>query len=233
MTDITEHLTTLRARVQAATRAAGRGASCVTIVAVSKQQAAAAVEAAYRAGQRDFGENYLQEAEAKIAAVRHDDIRWHFIGRVQANKTRAVAQSFDWVHTVDRERIARRLAEQRPAHAPPLNVLIQVNLRGEAQKGGVAPEALEALAAAIRPLDRLALRGLMTIPPADAGADATRADFERLRALRDELNRAGHTLDTLSMGMSADFELAIAAGSTCVRIGTAIFGTRPAARPQR
>lgn len=200
----------------------------MTIVAVSKQQSAEAIQQAYRAGQRDFGESYVQEAERKLAALADLDIVWHFIGRIQGNKTRFIAEHFHWAHTVDRERIARRLAEQRPYHAPPLNVLIQVNLAGEPQKGGVAPDEVEPLADAIARFDRLALRGLMTIPPAGLAADECRAHFERLAAIGAHLAARGFAVDSLSMGMSEDFEIAIEAGSTCVRIGTAIFGAREA-----
>lgn len=198
----------------------------MTIVAVSKQQSPDAIQQAYRAGQRDFGESYVQEAEPKLAALAELDIVWHFIGRIQGNKTRFIAERFHWAHTVDRERIARRLAEQRPYHAPPLNVLIQVNLAGEPQKGGVAPDEVEPLADAIARFDRLALRGLMTIPPAGLDDSESRVYFERLAALQARLAARGFAVDTLSMGMSDDFETAIAAGSTCVRIGTAIFGPR-------
>ncbi len=198
----------------------------MTIVAVSKQQPADSIRLAYLAGQRQFGESYAQEAEAKCAALADLDITWHFIGRIQSNKTRFIAEQFHWVHTVDRERIARRLAEQRPHFAAPLNVLIQVNLEGEPQKGGVAPEDVEPLATAVLGMSKLALRGLMTIPPADRTRAADRAHFERLAALAGDLEARGIPLDTLSMGMSGDFETAIAAGSTCVRIGTAIFGAR-------
>lgn len=226
MTDITEHLTTIRERVRIAAERTGRSARDVTIVAVSKQQSPEAIQRAYRAGQRDFGESYAQEAEAKLDALADLDIVWHFIGRIQGNKTRFIAERFHWAHTVDRERIARRLAEQRPYHAPPLNVLIQVNLAGEPQKGGVAPDEVEPLADFIARSDRLALRGLMTIPPAGLAPDESRAHFERLAALNAHLAARGFTVDTLSMGMSDDFEIAIEAGATCVRIGTAIFGER-------
>src|SRR5690606_32783204 len=153
-----------------------------------------------RAGQRHFGESYVQEAEQKLESLAELDIVWHFIGRVQGNKTRFIAERFHWVHTIDRERIARRLSEQRPYHAPSLNVLIQVNLAGELQKGGVAPEEVEPLAEAIARLDKLALRGLMTIPPADLAEDETRAHFERLAALGSRLRERGFGVDTLSMG---------------------------------
>ena len=198
----------------------------MTIVAVSKQQSAESIQLAYRAGQRHFGESYAQEAEAKLDALAELDIVWHFIGRIQGNKTRFIAERFHWVHTVDRARIARRLAEQRPYFAPPLNVLIQVNLDGEPQKGGVAPNEVEGLAERIAAFDALTLRGLMTIPPAGLSSDENRAHFARLAGIHAELAARGFAVDTMSMGMSGDFEAAIEAGSTCVRIGTAIFGAR-------
>jgi pyridoxal phosphate enzyme (YggS family) len=208
-------------RVARAARRA-RGSSDVTIVAVSKAQPASAISAAFHAGQAHFGESYVQEAVDKMDELAGLAITWHFIGRVQANKTRTIAERFDWVHTVDREKTALRLSEQRPRTAPPLNVLIQVNLANEPQKGGVAAADVAALARAIRVLPRLALRGLMTLPPQQSSA----AWFNDLKALHDRLAADGVELDTLSMGMSGDFELAIAAGSNCVRIGTAIFGPR-------
>lgn len=224
MTDITEHLREIVERVARAKQRA-RTSENVTIVAVSKDQPASAIAEAFHAGQRDFGESYVQEAASKMMELAALDITWHFIGRLQTNKTRAVAERFHWVHTVDRDKIARRLSEQRPSHAPPLNVLIQVNQANEPQKAGVAPNDARALAHAIRALPRLALRGLMTVPPAE---DASRPAhwFTELAALRDALAADGAKLDTLSMGMSADFEAAIAEGSSCVRIGTAIFGAR-------
>ena len=199
------------------------------IVAVSKQQSTEAIVTAFDAGQRHFGESYVQEAVAKMDALEKLHLTWHFIGQLQANKTRLVAERFQWVHTVDRERIAARLSEQRPVFAPPLNVLIQVNQADEPQKAGVAEADVEALARTIRALPRLALRGLMTIPPSNGSAADSRALFERLARLRAQLAANDPAIDTLSMGMSADFENAIAAGSTCVRIGTAIFGPRAAA----
>jgi pyridoxal phosphate enzyme (YggS family) len=226
VTDITEHLSTIRERVRIAAQHAGKSADDVTIVAVSKQQPADAIQRAYHAGQRHFGESYVQEAERKIEALAELDIIWHFIGRIQANKTRFIAEHFHWVHTVDRERIARRLAEQRPYHAPPLNVMIQVNLEGEPQKGGVSAADVEPLARTIVSFDKLALRGLMTIPPAGLADDETAAHFGRLAALAADLAARGLPMDTLSMGMSGDYEIAIAAGSNCVRIGSAIFGER-------
>ena len=222
MTEITEHLRGIAARVARAARLAGL-ATDVTIVAVSKQRTSEEIAEAFRAGQRDFGESYAQEAVRKIDALRDLDVTWHFIGALQANKTRLVAEKFQWVHTVDRDKIAARLNEQRPHFAPPLDVLIQVNQAREAQKSGAAVEEVPALARAILALPRLRLRGLMTIPPADSDPEPW---FRALAALQARLRGEGLALDTLSMGMSADFEKAIAAGSNCVRIGTAIFGSR-------
>lgn len=197
----------------------------MTIVAVSKQKDAAAIAAVHDSGIENFGESYVQEALPKMSALADRGLTWHFIGKLQANKTRAVAEHFAWVHTVDRLRIAERLSEQRPRHAPPLNVLVQVNQGGEEQKGGVPPHEVEQLARSIAELPRLRLRGLMTIPPHGVPASA---HFAELAALQRDLVAKGFALDTLSMGMSADFEAAIAAGATFVRIGTAIFGSRAA-----
>ena len=226
MTQITDHLADIRERVARAAARSGRSSDAVTIVAVSKEQSVDAIVQASAAGQVHFGESYVQEALPKIAALADREIVWHFIGHLQANKTRAVAERFHWAHTVDREKIAVRLHEQRPHFAQPLNVLIQVNQTNEPQKAGVAPSETEALARAVARLPRLALRGLMTIPPAGAGVAETRALFASLAALRARFAAAGIPMDTLSMGMSADFETAIEAGSTCVRIGSAIFGAR-------
>ncbi|MGB8434825.1 MAG: YggS family pyridoxal phosphate-dependent enzyme, partial [Burkholderiales bacterium] len=179
------------------------------------------------AGQRDFGESYAQEALAKIAALADLDLTWHFIGPVQSNKTRPIAESFAWVHTVDRLKVAERLAAQRPAAMPALQVCIEVNVSGEATKAGVTPDEVRPLATAVSRLPRLKLRGLMAIPAPTADPVLQRGHFGSLRALRDALNRDGFALDTLSMGMSDDFEAAIASGSTMVRVGTAIFGPRP------
>jgi len=201
----------------------GRSPDSVTIVAVSKQQPRSAIDAALRGGISNFGESYLQEALPKIAALGAAPITWHFVGRMQANKTRQVAETFAWVHTVDRLKIAERLSEQRSPFAPPLNVLIQVNQGSEPQKNGARPEELTDLAHAIAALPRLKLRGLMTLPPQDG---APRQWFAQLAALRSQLENDGIALDSLSMGMSGDFEDAIAAGATHVRIGTAIFGSR-------
>ena len=224
MTEITEHLAEIVERVARAAQGA-HAAGAVTIVAVSKAQPASAIREAFFAGQAHFGESYVQEAVDKIAELAALDITWHFVGRLQANKTRAVAEAFQWVHTVDRDKLAQRLSEQRPAHAPPLNVLIQVNQAHEPQKAGVAPHDVAPLARAVRAMPRLALRGLMTIPPASDAHGAAHW-FAELAALRRSLAADGIELDTLSMGMSADFETAIAAGSNCVRVGTAIFGAR-------
>jgi pyridoxal phosphate enzyme (YggS family) len=219
-------LADIRRRVARALDRAGRDHDDVMIVAVSKQQSVERIAAAHAAGQIHFGENYVQEALPKMDALRDLPIVWHYIGPVQGNKTRQIAERFQWVHSVDRARIAARLSAQRPYHAPPLNVLVQVNLAAEPQKSGAGRDEVAALAALIRPLPRLVLRGLMGIPPAQASRDDTMRYFDGLRALQLELAGAGIVTDTLSMGMSGDFETAIACGSTCVRIGTAIFGPR-------
>jgi len=210
-----------------AAAAAGRSAHSVTLLAVGKAQTAELLAAAADCGITDFGESYLQEALGKIAALQGRGLTWHFIGRIQANKTRPIAESFAWVHALDRLKVAERLAAQRPPQAPPLNVCLQVNVAGEASKGGVAPAELPALAAGVRCLPHLTLRGLMCIPPEETEPARQRGWFARLRVLRDELNAAGHSLDTLSMGMSADFESAILEGATIVRLGTILFGARP------
>lgn len=224
MTEITAHLADIVERVARATQRAQRAADSVQIVAISKQQPASAIAAAYAAGLRHFGESYVQEALPKMAELRALEITWHFVGRLQTNKTRAVAENFHWVHTVDRLRIAERLSEQRPHFAPPLNVLIQINQGGEQQKAGVLEQDADALARGILALPGLALRGLMTLPP-QSGENAGRW-FASMTALRGRLAADGLPLDVLSMGMSADFEAAIAEGANFVRIGTAIFGAR-------
>jgi len=225
MGSIPENLQAVKGRIAAAARAARRDPDSVVLLAVSKTQPAARIEAAWRAGQRAFGENYVQEALDKMAQLAGLPIEWHLVGPLQSNKTRAVAERFDWVHTVDREKVARRLSEQRPAVRPPLNVLVQVNVSGEASKSGVAPAEAPALADAVAALPRLRLRGLMAIP--EPGAPAA-----RYRALGELFERlcATHGVDTLSLGMSEDLETAIAAGSTMVRVGTAIFGPRERVR---
>jgi PLP dependent protein len=224
--NLLEHIAALRARMAAAAVIAGRNADSVTLLAVSKGHPPELIRAAVAAGLVDIGESYLPEALAKMDALADLPLTWHFIGRLQANKTRHVAERFAWVHGLDRLKIAERLAAQRPYHAPALNVCIQVNLAGEESKGGVAIPEVPGLAAAVAALPRLALRGLMCIPPEETDPRRQRAWFARLRALRDSLNAGGLSLDTLSMGMSGDFEAAIQEGATLVRIGTAIFGPR-------
>ncbi len=226
MTTIPGNLQHVRARIATACQRAGRGVEEVTLLAVSKTFGADAVRAAAAAGQRAFGENYIQEGVEKIAALRDLGLTWHCIGTIQSNKTRLVAEHFDWVHTVDRLKIAERLSAQRPADRPPLNVCIQVNIDGGANKSGVAPGDALALARAVAALPQLNLRGLMSIPEIAPDFEAARAVHASARALFDQLNADGLGLDTLSMGMSDDLEAAIAAGSTMVRIGTAIFGSR-------
>lgn len=216
----------VRARMGRAAAAAGRNAQSVTLLAVGKGQPLELLAAAADCGLTDFGENYLQEALAKVAALQNRELTWHFIGRIQANKTRPIAETFAWVHTLDRLKVAERLGAQRPFHTPPLNVCLQVNIAGEASKAGVAPAELPALAAAVARVPRLALRGLMCIPPEETDAARQRGWFARLRLLRDELNAGGHRLDTLSMGMSGDFESAIQEGATIIRLGTVLFGAR-------
>ena len=213
-------------RIRQATLAAGRQPGEVQLLAVSKTFPADCVRQAYAAGQLAFGENYVQESIDKIAQLADLPLQWHFIGPLQSNKTRLVANRFAWVHSIDRLKIAERLAEQRDVHLPPLDVCIQVNVSGEASKSGVAPADLPELARAVASLPRLRLRGLMAIPEPTPDVALQRARFASLRMLRDELNAAGLGLDTLSMGMSDDLEAAIAEGSTMVRVGTAIFGSR-------
>jgi len=221
-----ERLASVLARIESAARQAGRDPSEVTLLAVSKQQPAGLVRAAAAAGQRQFGENYVQEALAKLESLRDLPLVWHFIGQLQANKTRDVAVAFQWVHTLARAKIAARLSAHRPHYAGPLDVLLQVRLAEEDGKGGVAPAQVPALAEIVAGLPRLRLRGLMCIPPPPGDEALGRAPFRRLRELALDLNRGGHSLDTLSMGMSADLEAAVAEGATIVRVGTAIFGPR-------
>jgi pyridoxal phosphate enzyme (YggS family) len=224
--NLAANLQQVRRRVETAARAAGRDPAGVTLIGVSKTHPVPAIRAAVAAGLTDLGENYVQEAVAKIGAVADAKVTWHFIGALQSNKTREVAGSFQWVHTVDRLKIATRLSEQRPHYAPPLQVCLQVNIGAEDTKSGVPPGALGELAGAVAALPRLRLRGLMCIPPPEDDEGRQRHWFAELRRLRDGLNAAGHALDALSMGMSGDFELAIAEGATHVRVGTAIFGAR-------
>ena len=229
MTMIADNLQAVRARVSAACLAAGRPLNSVTLLAVSKTFAVPSIEDAIAAGQPCLGENYIQEAVGKIRMLGNARVQWHCIGPVQSNKTRLVAEHFDWVQSVDRLKIAQRLSEQRPVHLPPLQVCIQVNTDGGPNKAGVAPEALADLARAVAQLPRLTLRGLMSIPEPASDFETAKAVHSRARQLFDGLNAQGLALDTLSMGMSADLEAAIHAGSTMVRVGTAIFGGR--ARP--
>ncbi|MNE44048.1 hypothetical protein D3C80_1382580 [compost metagenome] len=228
MSTIADNLSTLAARIRAAAQAAGREPSDIRLLAVSKTKPAAAVREAYAAGVRDVGENYLQEALNKQAELTDLPLTWHFIGPIQSNKTRAIAEHFDWVHSVDRLKIAQRLSEQRPEGLEPLNICLQVNVSGEASKSGCTPEELPALATAIAALPRLKLRGLMAIPEPTDDRAAQEAAFAQVRQLQDSL---GLDLDTLSMGMSHDLEAAIAQGATWVRIGTALFGARDYGQP--
>ncbi|WP_019627797.1 YggS family pyridoxal phosphate-dependent enzyme [Thioalkalivibrio sp. AKL10] len=230
MTTPDHALSTVRARIEAACREAGRDPDSVRLLAVSKTRGVDEIRALHALGQSAFGENYAPELVDKYdtleAAPAPLGLEWHFIGALQGNKTRAVAERAAWVHTVDRERIARRLSDQRPEGMPPLQVCLQVNISEEPQKAGVAPGEVAALAAAVQDLPGLALRGLMAIPATADDIPLQREPFARLRALRDTLNAGGHSLDTLSMGMSGDLEAAILEGATIVRIGTALFGPR-------
>ncbi|PUA20575.1 YggS family pyridoxal phosphate-dependent enzyme [Glaciimonas sp. PCH181] len=234
MFSIPEKLQAVHEIIGNATAMASRPADSVKLLAVSKTFGADAVLAAAEAGQRAFGENYLQEALDKMIAVKAaraafptaDGIEWHFIGPIQSNKTKAIAEHFDWVHTIEREKIAQRLSDQRPPELPPLNVCLQVNISGEASKSGVAPDQALAVAQIIAVLPRLTLRGLMAIPEPTADVTQQRAAFRQVRELFLKLQQNGLALDTLSMGMSADMDAAIAEGATIVRIGSAIFGKR-------
>ena len=232
MTSIASHLQTVRDQIHHACAVAQRDPQQVTLLAVSKTQMPEAVAQAAAAGQRDFGENYVQEGVEKILILREllpdQPLSWHCIGPLQSNKTRLVAEHFDWVQSVDRQKIAQRLSEQRPAGLAPLQVCLQVNVDGGANKSGVSPAELPALAQAVAQLPRLRLRGLMCIPEPAESVAAQRAVFDQAHALFDELNRQGLALDALSMGMSDDLEAAIASGSTLVRVGRAIFGDRAA-----
>ncbi|EIK54910.1 TIM-barrel fold family protein [Stutzerimonas stutzeri TS44] len=229
MSTIENNIAKVAARIREAAQAAQRDPATVGLLAVSKTQPASAVREAFAAGLGDFGENYLQEALEKQALLADLPLTWHFIGPIQSNKTKAIAEHFAWVHSVDRLKIAERLSDQRPAHLPPLNVCLQVNVSDEQSKSGCSESEARELAAAIAALPRLRLRGLMCIPAPSDDPAVQRAAFARLRRLRDEL---GADLDTLSMGMSQDLEAAIAEGATWVRIGTALFGARDYGRPQ-
>jgi pyridoxal phosphate enzyme (YggS family) len=226
MTTIFDALQAARARIAQAASAAGRAPQDIRLLAVSKTFAAAAVRQAHAAGQSAFGESYVQEALEKIAALNDLALEWHFIGPIQSNKTRPIAEHFDWVHSVDRIKIAERLSQARPATRGPLQVCLQVNISGEDSKSGVAPEDVAELARQVQALPNIALRGLMAIPQPSTDLDQQRGQFHRLRQLFEQLKAQGHALDTLSMGMSDDLEAAIAEGATIVRVGSAIFGQR-------
>jgi pyridoxal phosphate enzyme (YggS family) len=226
MTSIAANLQAVRERISAAVRTAGRDSEDVLLLAVSKTWPAEAVREAAACGQVAFGENYVQEGVDKCVELQALKLEWHFIGPLQSNKTRVVATHFDWVHSIDRAKLAQRLSAQRDEALAPLNVCIQVNVSGEASKSGVAPDAVMTLAAEVAGLPGLRLRGLMCIPEPDGGEVVLRQRFAMLRSLRDTLNAAGYAIDTLSMGMSHDVEIAIDEGSTMVRVGTAIFGAR-------
>ncbi len=226
MTAILSNLQAVRRAVTQAATAAGRPSDAVQLLAVSKTFPASSVREAYAAGQTAFGENYLQEALDKMEALRDLPLAWHFIGPIQSNKTRPIAEHFDWVHGVERLKIAERLSAQRPDAMPDLNICLQVNVSGEASKSGVAPEEVMQLASEVARLPRLKLRGLMAIPAPEDDPARQRAPFVQMRELLAELNVQGMQLDTLSMGMSHDFAVAIQEGATIVRVGTAIFGSR-------
>lgn len=226
MTTIAERMQAVRRNIDEAARSAGRSPESVRLLAVSKTHACELIREAFAAGQTCFGENYVQEALDKIATLNDLSIEWHFIGPIQSNKTRPIAESFDWVHGVDRLKIAQRLNEARPEPLAPLNICLQVNVSNEASKSGCAPEEAAELAQAVAAMPRLKLRGLMAIPEPTGDVALQHRRFKMLAQLRDALNAQGFALDTLSMGMSDDYPAAIAEGSTIVRVGTAIFGAR-------
>lgn len=226
--DLAHNLAQVKTRVREAALACRRDPASITLLAVSKMQSPQAIREVAHAGQQNFGENYLQEALEKQIALANPALIWHFIGPIQSNKTRAIAENFAWVHSVDRLKIAQRVSAQRPVNALPLNVCIEVNISGEASKSGVAPQALAELAEQVAALPKLKLRGLMAIPAPAIDVQQQRQAFAQVRELFDGLNQQGLNLDTLSMGMSDDLEAAIAEGATIVRIGTAIFGARAA-----
>ena len=226
MIGVTENLGLIKDLLASSALEAGREPDAVSLLAVSKTQPVSRVLAAAAAGQRDFGENFVQEGLEKIAVTRDQNLVWHFIGHLQNNKTRLVAENFDWVHTIDTLKTARRLSEQRPEALGPLNICLQVNVDNEASKSGLAPEALPELAAAVAELPLLSLRGLMCLPATRIEFDAQRQPFARLRKMAESLSDMGYGNDTLSMGMSGDYRAAIFEGATIVRIGTALFGPR-------
>ena len=226
MHNIEKNLAAVRRRISETCQRYGRDASEVSLLAVSKKKTAADIIAAFRAGQTDFGESYAQEAEDKIIEIDQPEISWHFIGPIQSNKTRAIAQHFSWVHSIDRLKIARRLNDARGDGLPPLNILLQVNIDDDPAKSGIAAAEIAELANAVTPLPRLRLRGLMAIPAIHLDFERQRQPFARLRQAFEQLRKDHPGCDTLSMGMSNDMTAAIAEGSTLVRIGTAIFGPR-------
>lgn len=226
MTTIASALQAVKNRILATALQNGRIEESVQLLAVSKTFPAESVREAFLAGQTKFGESYVQESLVKIAALRDLPLEWHFIGPLQSNKTRQVAEHFAWVHSVDRAKIAERLSAARPAELPPLQICLQVNVSGEASKSGVPPDEVAALAAYVKKLPKLELRGLMAIPAPTHDVNLQRQQFRKLRELQTQLNRHDFHLDTLSMGMSDDMEAAIAEGATIVRIGSAIFGAR-------
>jgi len=227
MQSVHSRIDSIRERIATATLAARREIDSVRLIAVSKTRSADEIRQVAETGVSDFGENYVDEALPKIAALKDLPLRWHYIGAIQSNKTRDIAAAFDWVHTIDREKIARRLSDQRPAGSPALNVLLQVNVDREPQKAGVMEERLAELASYVAGLPRLRLRGLMAIPRETTDPDMQRAAFRHLARAFARLRLAGHDdWDSLSMGMSADYEIAIAEGATLIRLGTAIFGPR-------
>jgi len=223
---VTENLSSVSDLLRVSALAAGRDPAAVRLLAVSKKQPLAKIREAYAAGQRDFGENFVQEGVDKIQAMAETDLTWHFIGHLQSNKTRVVAENFDWVHTIDKLKTARRLSEQRPDGRPPLNICLQVNVDKEGSKSGILPDALPELAAACAELNNLKLRGLMCLPAMRNEFEEQRVPFATLRRLAERLRTAGIDTDTLSMGMTADYRAAIIEGATIVRIGTALFGAR-------
>lgn len=227
MSTLASALQTVRERIDRAARAAGRDASDIQLLAISKAWPADRLREAWQAGQRAFGENYAQEGVQKIGQLSDLQIEWHFVGPIQSNKTRVLAENFTWVHGVDRARIAERLSAARPPHLPPLDICLQVNVSGEASKSGVAPEHASALARSVAAMPRLRLRGLMVIPRRECDQAAQRHWFRIARELKDRIVAEGTALDTLSMGMSDDLEAAVLEGATIVRVGTAIFGPRP------
>jgi PLP dependent protein len=230
--NLASNIQAVRSRIRQATAACGRSVDSVTLLAVSKTHSADLIRAAAQEGLEHFGESYVQEALPKIETLRGLELTWHFVGQLQGNKTRIVAENFAWVHSVDRLRIAKRLSDQRPFHAPPLNICLQVNVGGESSKGGVAPEELPELAREVAVLPRIALRGLMCIPPPEEEIEQQRQWFAQTARLLRTLHVPGTTLDTLSMGMSDSLETAIEEGATLVRVGTALFGERPKAPAQ-